>query len=213
MTASLSLVAPVTVALRATDPLSLAGLSRLLEPTTDLSVLAGDDPAADVLVYATDRVDGRVIPALRRSCVETHRPVVLVVEDITPAELLVAVECRVVGVLPVAAVTADRLAGSVRTAVGGGGFLPPGLVGALLGHLRHLQAEVLEQAGLAASGLKPREVEVIRLMAEGLETTEIGARLQCSERTVKGVISAVLRRLALRNRSHIIAHAMRYGVI
>ncbi|MEU8817581.1 response regulator transcription factor [Actinoplanes sp. NPDC048796] len=205
--------AAITVALRATDPLSLAGLSRLLGLVPGLHIVDGDGATADVLVFAAARVDGRVIPALRRSSVETRRPVVLIVEEITREELLAAVECRVVSVLPVAAVTTDRLSGSIHTAVGGGAVLPPGLAGDLMTHVRQLQSDVLDESGRAASGLRPREVEVIRLMAEGWETTEIGAHLNCSERTVKAVISGILRRLSLRNRSHIIAHAMRFGVI
>jgi DNA-binding NarL/FixJ family response regulator len=203
----------ITVALRATNPLSLAGLSMMLASRSDVRVLPGDEASADVLVYAADTVDGPVVPALRRSSIETRRPVVLVVDDINQEQLLLAVECRVVGVLPSAAVTGDRLAGSVRTAAGGGGFLPPGLVGDLLSHLRNLQIEVLDRSGLSASGLTPREIDVIRLMADGLETTEIGVRMHCSERTVKSVISKVIRRLRLRNRSHVVAYAMRFGVI
>jgi DNA-binding NarL/FixJ family response regulator len=207
----------ITVAVRAADPLSLAGLTQMLESAPDIRVVTGrpgeQDADADVLVYATDKIDGRVVPVLRRSSVETRRPVVLVVEEITRDQLLLAVECRVVGVLPLAGVSSERLAGSVRTAKGGGGFLPPTLVGDLLDHLRRLQCEVLEEAGLSSSGLTPREIEVVRLMADGLETREIGARLFCSERTVKSVISGIIHRLDLRNRSHVIAHAMRFGVI
>jgi DNA-binding CsgD family transcriptional regulator len=87
------------------------------------------------------------------------------------------------------------------------------LVGDLLNYVRTLQRDVLREAGLDAAGLTPREVEVIRLMADGLETTEIGARLGYSGRTVKGVIHQVARKHQLRNRSHIIAHAMRTGAI
>jgi DNA-binding NarL/FixJ family response regulator len=208
-----TLATTITVALGATDPLRLAGLSRLLEADPAFDVAGRDDAAASVLVFAADRVDKRVVPVLRRSSVETRRPVVLVVDDITRDELLLAIECRVVGVLPVGAVTGDRLADSVRAAIGGGAFLPPGLTGQILDHLRGLQSRILEESGLNASGLTPREVSVISLMAEGLETTEIGARLHCSDRTIKSVVSGITRRLGLRNRSHIIAHAMRFGVI
>ncbi|WP_305783133.1 helix-turn-helix transcriptional regulator [Symbioplanes lichenis] len=203
----------ITVALRATDPLSLAGLARMLADDPDVTVAAGPGTDADVLVQAAERVDARVVPVLRRSSIETRRPVVLVVDGITRNEMLLAVECRVVDVLPTAAVTADRLGASIRAAVGAGGCLPAGLAGELIERVRRREAEVLHETGLGASGLTPREVAVIKLMAEGLETAEIGTRLHCSERTVKSVISGIIRRLDLRNRSHIIAHAMRYGVI
>ncbi|MCO5995314.1 helix-turn-helix transcriptional regulator [Actinoallomurus rhizosphaericola] len=204
---------PIAVSLRATDSLTLAGLTVLLSDRPELRVLAEDEIGGDVLVFAADRLDGRVAPALRRSAAATGRPVVLVVDEISESELLLAVECRAHAVLPRAAVTAERLARTVVAVAAGDGMLPPPLVGDLLKHLRQLQRQVLDDAGLNASGLTPREVEVIKLMAEGLETTEIAARLCYSERTVKGIIHRITRRLRLRNRSHIIAHAMRYGVI
>ncbi|WP_306212137.1 helix-turn-helix transcriptional regulator [Actinoplanes sp. RD1] len=203
----------ITVALRATDPLSLAGLARMLADDPAVTVAAGPGTDADVLVHAAERVDARVVPVLRRSSIETRRPVVLVVDEISRDEMRLAVECRVVEVLPTVAVTAERLGASIRAAVGAGGHLPSGLAGQLLEHVRQLRSEALQETGLGASGLTPREVSVVRLLAEGLETAEIGTRLHCSERTVKSVISGIIRRLDLRNRSHIIAHAMRYGVI
>ncbi|MEU6753951.1 LuxR C-terminal-related transcriptional regulator [Spirillospora sp. NPDC046719] len=204
---------PIAVSLRATDPLTLAGLTVLLADRPELRLIPQDEVGGDVLVYAADRLDGRVIPALRRSAAATGRPVVLVLDEISEPELLLAVECRVHSVVPRAAATGERLARTAAAVAAGAGILSPPLVGDLLRHLQRLQRQVLDDAGLNASGLTPREVEVIRLMAEGLETTEIAARLCYSERTVKGVIHTISRRLRLRNRPHIIAHAMRFGLI
>lgn len=204
---------PLTVSVHATDSLSLAGLTVLLADRPELRMLKPGDAGGDVVVFAAGRLDSRVVAALRRSAAATGRPVVLVLDEINESELMLAVECRVQSVLPRAAVTADRLARVITGAAAGDGMLPPPLVGDLLRRLRTLKQEVLDGAGMNAAGLTPREIEVIRLMAEGLETTEIAARLSYSERTVKGVVHTITRRLGLRNRSHIIAHAMRYGVI
>jgi DNA-binding NarL/FixJ family response regulator len=56
-------------------------------------------------------------------------------------------------------------------------------------------------------------VEVLRLVAEGLDTGEIAKRLSYSERTIKNVIHDVVTRLNLRNRSHAVAYALREGLI
>ncbi|WP_127503994.1 helix-turn-helix transcriptional regulator [Actinoplanes solisilvae] len=204
---------PVAVSVQATDSLSLIGLTTMLADRPQVRVIPWSEAGGDVVVFAAGRLDTRVVAALRRSAAATRRPVVLVLDEINEAELLLAVECRVQSVLPRAAVTADRLTRAVAAALAGDGLLPPPLVGDLLEHLRDLQQRVLDEAGLNAAGLTPREIDVIRLMAEGLETTEIAAKLSYSERTVKGTVHAITRRLGLRNRSHIIAHAMRYGVI
>ncbi|WP_438866687.1 response regulator transcription factor [Paractinoplanes brasiliensis] len=168
---------------------------------------------AHVLVFAYEQVSAEVVTVLRRTALETGLPVVLVVNAITESELLVAIENRVVAILPRGAVSAERLVHSVTTAAAGGGVLPPNMVGELLKHIERLQREVLAPNGLNASGLTPREVDVLRLMADGKDTQEIAGELCYSERTVKNVIHNLTHRLKLRNRSHAVAYALRAGMI
>ena len=204
----------VRVALQATDPLSHVGLAAMLQYRTDVTVLRTAQRAeADVLVMAAERLSSDVISALRRAVAEVSVPVVLVTQEITEAELLTAVECRVVAILPRTAVTADRLAHSVRAAAAGGGVMPPNLVGELLKHVERMQREVLAPSALSQSGLSSREIDVLRLMADGFDTNEIASKLCYSERTVKNVIYGVTHRLKLRNRSHAVAYALRAGMI
>lgn len=204
----------VRVALQATDPLSFAGLTNYLETRPEITVLRSEQRAdADVLVVAADRLTADIVAALRRAAAESGIPVVLITNEITEAELLTAVECRVVAILPRPAVTGERLLHSVMAAAGGGGVMPPNLVGELLKHIERLQRDVLTPYGLNTSGLTPREVDVLRLMADGLDTAEIAGKLCYSERTVKNVIYGVTHRLKLRNRSHAVAYALRSGMI
>jgi DNA-binding NarL/FixJ family response regulator len=63
------------------------------------------------------------------------------------------------------------------------------------------------------AALSPRERDVIRLVAEGRDTAEIAVALSYSERTVKGVIHEVTSRLQLRNRSHVVAFALRNDML
>jgi DNA-binding NarL/FixJ family response regulator len=207
-------VEQVRVALQTTDPLSHAGLANYLQTRPELTVLRSAQRAeADVLVVAAERLTSDVVTALRRSAADLSAPVVLVINEISEAELLTAVECRVVAILPRPAVTPERLVHSVLAAAGGGGVMPPNLVGELLKHIERLQRDVLTPYGLSASGLTPREIDVLRLMADGLDTGEIAGKLCYSERTVKNVIYGVTHRLKLRNRSHAVAYALRSGMI
>jgi DNA-binding NarL/FixJ family response regulator len=207
-------VEQVRVALQAMDPVSHAGLVALLQSRGDITVLRpGQRIDAQVVVAAAERLSAETAAALRRVVAETNAPIVLVAQEVTEAELMTAVECRVVAILPRGAVTADRLAHSVRAAAAGGGVLPPNLVGELLKHVERMQREVLTPHGLNASGLTPREIDVLRLMADGFDTNEIAGKLCYSERTVKNVIYGVTHRLKLRNRSHAVAYALRSGMI
>ena len=205
---------PVRVILQASDPVSRAGLASFLQSSPELMLLRpGDRGGAKVLVFACDQLTPDMVLMLRRSAAEAALPVVLVVHEITESELLTAVECRVVAILPRVAVTGERLVHGVLAAARGGGVMPPNLVGELLKHIERLQREVLAPNGLGASGLTPREIDVLRLMAEGLDTNEIAEELCYSERTVKGVIYGMTHRLKLRNRSHAVAYALRAGMI
>ena len=195
----------------APDPLSFAGLTELLSAEPGVEVV-DEWSAADVAVVVADRLRHDVVSGLRRSAEETGKPVVLICADLTEGELLTAVECRVVAVLPRPALTPERLRHCIRTAAAGGGVIPPSLVGELLKHVDRLRREVLAPNGLNASGLTTREIDVLRLMADGLETPEIAAELNYSERTVKNVLYGGTHRLNLRSRSHAIAYAMRAGV-
>lgn len=204
----------VRVVLRASDPLSYEGLLSYLQSRSEFTVVDPADQAeATVFVVSCDQLTADVVALLRRSAAELAVPVVLVVSEITEAELLIAVECRVVAVLPRVAVTADRLAHGVLAAANGGGVLPPSLVGELLKHVERLHREVLTPNGLNAAGLTSREVDVLRLMANGFDTHEIAEELCYSERTVKNVIYGVTHRLKLRNRAHAVAYALRTGLI
>lgn len=204
----------IRVALHAADPLSHAGLASFLQSRPELVLLrVAERTGADVLVVSTDRLNADVVATLRRSATETGVPVVLVTNEINETELLTVVDCRVVAVLPRRAVSAERLAHSVLAAASGGGVMPPNLVGELLKHIERLQRDVLTPRGLNASGLTPREIDVLRLMADGFDTSEIAGELCYSERTVKNVIYGLTHRLKLRNRSHAVAYALRAGMI
>ena len=67
--------------------------------------------------------------------------------------------------------------------------------------------------GLRASGMADREVRILRLVADGLDTREIAHELSYSERTVKNVLHDVTTRFHLKNRSHAVAYAVREGLI
>ena len=91
--------------------------------------------------------------------------------------------------------------------------MPPDLLGRLLDQVGRLQRTVLDPRGITFTGLASREIEVLKLVAEGWDTAQIATRLSYSERTVKNVLHDVTTRLQLRNRSHAVAYAMREGLI
>jgi DNA-binding NarL/FixJ family response regulator len=60
--------------------------------------------------------------------------------------------------------------------------------------------------------LKPRQIEVLTLLAEGLSYKEIGARLFLSPRTIKYHMEEIMNRLHLENRAQVLAYAGQMGL-
>jgi DNA-binding NarL/FixJ family response regulator len=65
----------------------------------------------------------------------------------------------------------------------------------------------------AFATLSDREIEVVRLVAEGLSNKEIGSRLKLSDKTVKNHISHILAKMSLSARTQIAVHAIRSGLV
>jgi DNA-binding NarL/FixJ family response regulator len=190
------------------------GLSTFLGARPEFAVVSEVSPeSCDVVILATDQVTSETLKVLRRWSERGGVPVVLITNDLRETDLLTLVECKVVALLPRRAASGERLVSAVAAAANGGGVMPTDLLGELLKHVERLQREVLAPRGLNASGLKPREIDVLRLMAEGLDTDDIAEKLCYSERTVKNVLYALTNRLNLRNRAHAVAYALRTGII
>jgi DNA-binding NarL/FixJ family response regulator len=61
--------------------------------------------------------------------------------------------------------------------------------------------------------LSDRELEVVRLVAEGISNKEISMRLALSDKTVKNHISHILAKLGLTARTQVAVHAIRTGLV
>ncbi|MCP2248765.1 helix-turn-helix domain-containing protein [Lentzea aerocolonigenes] len=61
--------------------------------------------------------------------------------------------------------------------------------------------------------LNDRDLQLLRLLADGATIAEVAARLFCSERTVKYALHQLLERFGLRNRVHAVAWALRSGLL
>jgi DNA-binding NarL/FixJ family response regulator len=204
----------VPVFVYARDPISQAGVAAELRGRPELEVLSETEvDNAAVAVVAADEVDDetiRVIKAIQRS---GGPRVVLVVARPDDGGLVTAVEAGACGLLRRSEATPEILTRAVVAAAQGDGTVPPDLLGRLLSQVGRLQRHVLAPRGLTFSGLTERELGVLKLVAEGMDTTEIAQQLAYSERTIKNIIHDITTRFHLRNRSHAVAFALRQGLI
>ncbi|MFC8851062.1 MULTISPECIES: response regulator transcription factor [unclassified Micromonospora] len=203
----------IPVYVHATDPISWTGVTGQLTGRPEVRVLAQADAAdAAVTLVVVDSLTPQGVQALRQLRREQNR-LVLVPATIDDAQLSAAVECGVVGVVRRSEASAGRLVEVILSAARGEASVPADLLGRLLNQMRRLQREVLDPRGMSVGGLSSREVDVLRLVADGFETREIAAKLSYSERTVKNVVHGMTTRLHLRNRAHAVAYALRHDLI
>jgi two-component system nitrate/nitrite response regulator NarP len=62
-------------------------------------------------------------------------------------------------------------------------------------------------------GLTPRQLEVLRLLAEGLETQQIASRLGVAEETARNHIRALLRASGAHSRLEVVLMGFRWGML
>jgi len=206
------MTAPIRVRVHASDRLSEAGVTAELKQWPEVSLVTDDDEA-DVAIVVADDVDREAVRMLRAAQRGDGDRAVLVATRIDDRGLLEAVEAGACGVVRRSEANGQAIVAAVRTASRGDGTLPSDLLGRLLTQVGKLQRQVLTPHGLSFGGLSEREVAVLRLVADGLDTGEIAQELAYSERTIKNVIHDVTTRLHLRNRSQAVAYALREGLI
>jgi DNA-binding NarL/FixJ family response regulator len=196
----------------ARDPVSQAGVASQLRPRPEILLRESGGDDVTVTVVVTDTVDEPTVQTLR--CLQRGRGnAVLVVTEIDDASLASAVEAGIAGLVRRSEATPERLAHAVCGAARGEGTVPPDLLGRLLAQVGKVQRQVLSPRGMTLTGLSRREIDILRLVADGLDTMEIASRLAYSERTVKNALHDVTSRLQLRNRSHAVAYALKQGLI
>ena len=97
--------------------------------------------------------------------------------------------------------TIDEVVDAVRRIASGETMLSPAIA-------TKIAAEFWERAD--ESKLSSRQMEVLKLLGEGLTTAEIGERLFISESTVRTHLRRLLAKLNLRNRTEATAYVVRH---
>jgi two-component system, NarL family, nitrate/nitrite response regulator NarL len=105
----------------------------------------------------------------------------------------------------------EEITAGIHAAAEGGSILSPLVASQLLDHVRD-NASSLRVGAAAVGQLTPRELEVLRLMAQGLENSEIARELVISTRTARNHVASILEKLQMQNRIQAAVYAVRHGV-
>jgi DNA-binding NarL/FixJ family response regulator len=204
----------ISVYVYANDPILQAGVGSQLRASPEVAVVdQAELDQADVAVVVTDLVDEAVLRILRAIQRGSAPRTVLIAAALDDSTVFAAAEAGVSGLLRRSEVTSARLVEVIAKVAAGEAAVPADLLARLLDQVGRLQRQVLSPRGLRFSGLSEREIEVLRLLADGLDTGEIAQRLSYSERTIKAVLHDVTTRFQLRSRAHAVAYAVREGLI
>ncbi|MEU1200041.1 response regulator transcription factor [Streptomyces sp. NPDC005813] len=110
-------------------------------------------------------------------------------------------------------VTPEHLVAAVRLVRSGDALLAPTITRRLIERFAHRQESPRVRVHPDLSGLTPRELEVLRLLATGLSNAELADRLCLSPTTVKTHVGRILSKLDLRDRVQAVVLAYESGLI
>jgi DNA-binding NarL/FixJ family response regulator len=197
-----------------------AGVARDLEERGFEVVATASDAAAAVRIAGTVRPDvvlmdlnlGAQTGVEATQQIVAARPetrVLVLSASGEHSDVLEAVKAGASGYLLKSASVEELVDAVDRTAKGAAVFTP-GLAGLVLGEYRRMAAE---PAGAEPSPvLTGRETEVLRLVAKGMTSKQIGDRLTISPRTVENHVQSTLRKLQLHNRVELARYAIEHGL-
>ncbi|WP_329213168.1 response regulator transcription factor [Streptomyces sp. NBC_01485] len=181
---------------------------RVLAPAllarADVVVVMVTDVTEDTLSWMERAAKGSTNPGMR---------IVLVANTVSDLQLMRGVHFGLFGVLLRPYADYARILQAVQGCRAGQAALPQEHVASLIEQVRTAQHNTPGIRGMFSFGFEQRDLDILKMIAEGLETTEIAQKLNYSERTIKNALHAMLSRLGLRNRAHAVAYALRAGLL
>jgi DNA-binding NarL/FixJ family response regulator len=215
---------PVRVLLVDDQSLFREALSTLLQVRPEVEVVGEAADGAAALRQAADLrpdvvlmdlhmpvLDG--IAATRRLRVEQPGIRVLALTTFDDDEdVFAALRAGAVGYL-LKDVSADRLVEGLLAAARGESVLQPSVAARVVARVAQLPDELPRRPQPLVDPLSDRELEVLRLLAEGSSNREISAALFLAEGTVKNHVTNVLAKLGARDRTQAALRARALGLV
>jgi DNA-binding NarL/FixJ family response regulator len=166
---------------------------------TGVAVIAADEASDDVIA---------AVRAVRRTC--TPR-IVVVVNRVTRTDAVGLHEAGACQIVRRSEARPDRLVAAVRDLVVPDRDPQPANVDDIADAFD--EDDQPAPAPVVTVALNDRDIEVLRLVAEGHSTAKIANDLAYSESTIKNIIHATVHELGARNRAHAVALAVRANLI
>ncbi len=221
---------PMDASTHAQDPLRVLivddhalfrrGLRMVLEQESDVEVVgeaADGEEAVDVAQELMPDVILMDVRMPKRSGIEAteeikdlipHARILMLTISEDESDLFDAIKAGASGYL-LKEISIEEVADAVRAVAAGQSRLSPSMASKLLTEFAAMSRRSEEPEQLPAPRLTDREMQVLRLVAQGLANREIAKQLFISENTVKNHIRNILEKLHLHSRMEAVVYAVR----
>jgi two-component system NarL family response regulator len=196
------------------------GLEMVLGQESDIEVVGEASDGAEAIKVAAETTPDIVLMDVRmprrggidattaiKDAVPSAKIIMLTISD-EEGDLYDAIKAGAMGYL-LKEISIEEVATAVRAVHNGQSLISPSMASKLLNEFATMVRKDDERQQVPAPRLTDREMEVLRLVAKGLNNRDIAKKLFISENTVKNHIRNILEKLQLHSRMEAVVYAVR----
>ena len=196
------------------------GLQMVLGAESDVEVVGEASDGAEALKVASETTPDIVLMDVRmpkrggidattaiKDAVPSAKIIMLTISD-EEADLYDAIKAGAMGYL-LKEISIEEVASAVRAVYNGQSLISPSMASKLLTEFATMVRKDDERQQVPTPRLTDREMEVLKLVAKGMNNRDIAKRLFISENTVKNHIRNILEKLQLHSRMEAVVYAVR----
>ena len=196
------------------------GLQMVLEQELDIEVVGEASDGREAIDRAVDTLPDVVLMDVRMprrggvsACTAIHdavpstKIIMLTISD-EEADLYEAIKAGAMGYL-LKEISIEEVASAIRAVHGGQSLISPSMASKLLIEFAAMVKRTDERQQVPTPRLTDREMDVLKLVAKGLNNRDIAKDLFISENTVKNHIRNILEKLQLHSRMEAVVYAVR----
>jgi DNA-binding NarL/FixJ family response regulator len=196
------------------------GLQMVLEQEEDLELVGEASDGAEAVAKAQELMPDVILMDVRmpkRSGIEAtgqikdllpHAKILMLTISDEEADLYEAIKAGASGYL-LKEIPIEEVADAIRSVWAGQSRISPSMASKLLNEFAAMSKVSGERPQVPAPRLTDREMEVLRLVAKGMNNRDIAKQLYISENTVKNHIRNILEKLQLHSRMEAVVYAVR----